>query len=200
MALEIVNFGRVEIAPEPTTQYPWGSSPTPYEEIGGDAVVRSLVERFYDLIEEESPHLRAMLPKDTSTSRQKLYEFLSGWLGGPPLYTERRGHPKLRLRHMPFDIGTPEAEEWMRCMRKAIASIGIEDRLASFLDAELDQAAQGLRNRPDPGVIVPTVSPTRHISSPEGGGGPLGPEGVPLVLDLEATEQDGGVDREHRRI
>jgi hemoglobin len=148
----------MEITPEPTTEHPWGNSPTPYEEIGGDQVVRSLVERFYDIIEAESPHLRAMLPKDTSTSRQKLYEFLSGWLGGPPLYMERRGHPRLRLRHMPFDIGTPEAEEWMRCMRKAIASVGTEIRLASFLDRELGQAAQGLRNRPDPGVIVPTVS------------------------------------------
>lgn len=148
----------MEIAPEPTTEHPWGSSTTPYEEIGGDRVVRSLVEKFYDIIEAESPHLRAMLPKDTSTSRQKLYEFLSGWLGGPPLYMERRGHPRLRLRHMPFDIGTPEAEEWMRCMRKSMASVGVEDRLASFLDRELGQAARGLRNRPDPGVMVPTVS------------------------------------------
>ncbi len=153
-------MGTMEIAPEPVIEQPWGSSPTPYEEIGGDEMVRSLVERFYDLIEAESPHLRAMLPENTSTSRQKLYEFLSGWLGGPPLYMERRGHPRLRLRHMRFDIGTPEAEEWMRCMRKAIASVGIEDPLASFLDTELRQAAQGLRNRLDPGVIVPTVSPT----------------------------------------
>jgi hemoglobin len=148
----------MEIAPEPTTGHPWGSSETPYEEIGGDQVVRSLVEKFYDVIEAESPHLRAMLPRDTSTSRQKLYEFLSGWLGGPPLYMERRGHPRLRLRHMPFDIGTPEAVEWMRCMSKAMTAVGVEDRLASFLETELGQAAHGLRNRPDPGVMVPSVS------------------------------------------
>jgi hemoglobin len=148
----------MEIGPEPVETHAWGEARTPYDEVGGDVVVRALVEGFYDLIEADSPPLRAMLPRDTSTSRQKLYEFLSGWLGGPPLYMERRGHPRLRLRHMPFDIGTPEAEEWMRCMRKAIASVGTEIRLASFLDRELGQAAQGLRNRPDPGVIVPTVS------------------------------------------
>ena len=149
----------MEIGPEPANTQPWGNAPTPYEEIGGDGTVRSLVEQFYDLIEAESPGLRAMLPTDTSTSRQKLYEFLSGWLGGPALYMERRGHPRLRLRHMPFDIGTPEAEEWMRCMKGAISSVGIEEPAASFLTLELGQAAHSLRNRPDPGVIVPTVDP-----------------------------------------
>jgi hemoglobin len=145
----------MDVAPEPRTRHPWGDAATPYEALGGDHVVRALVECFYDLIEAESPDLRAMLPRDTSTSRQKLYEFLSGWLGGPPLYMERRGHPRLRLRHMPFDIGTPEAEEWMRCMRKAIEVVGIDEPTASFLSGELAKTAAGLRNRPDPGVIVP---------------------------------------------
>lgn len=122
-------------------------------------MVRSLVDTFYDLVEAESPHIRAMLPRDTSTSRQKLYEYLSGWLGGPSLYMQRRGHPRLRLRHMPFDIGTAEAEEWMRCMRKAIAEAGIEDQVASFLESELARTAADMRNRPDPGVIVPKVNP-----------------------------------------
>jgi len=148
----------MEIAPKPVTKNPWGNAATPYEELGGDEVVRALVEGFYDVIEAESPHLRAMLPRDTSTSRQKLYEFLSGWLGGPPLYMERRGHPRLRQRHMPFDIGSSEAEEWMRCMIQAISSVGIEDPAASFLASELGTTATGLRNRPDPGVIVPRGS------------------------------------------
>ena len=126
--------------------------------MGGDRAVRGLVDRFYDIIEGESPHLRAMLPKDTSTSRQKLYEFLSGWLGGPSLYQDRRGHPRLRLRHMPFDIGSPEAEEWIRCMRKAMVTSRLSDPLLTFLDTELGRVAVGLRNRPDPGVIVPRVS------------------------------------------
>jgi hemoglobin len=148
----------MEIPAHTGLQHLWGDAPTPYEEIGGEVAVRSLVETFYDIIEAESPVLRVMLPRDTSTSRQKLFEFLSGWLGGPPLYMERRGHPKLRLRHMPFDIGAEEAEEWMRCMRQAIARVGISGPAASFLDDELGKSADWLRNRPDPGVIVPATS------------------------------------------
>lgn len=148
----------MKIAPTPETGNPWGVAATPYEEIGGDGGVRSLVENFYDIVEEESPVLRAMLPNNTSTSRQKLYEFFSGWLGGPQLYMERRGHPRLRLRHMPFDIGSFEAEEWMRCMMKAVASVGAGAQLTAYLEAELGRTALAMRNRPDPGVIVPVVS------------------------------------------
>lgn len=145
----------MEIAPTPEARQPWGNAASPYEELGGDGAVRTLVEAFYDIVEAESPVLRAMLPKDTTTSRQKLYEFLSGWLGGPPLYMERRGHPRLRLRHTPFDIGSSEAEEWMRCIRKALETVGSGAQVASFLETELSRTAYAMRNRPDPGVIVP---------------------------------------------
>jgi hemoglobin len=148
----------MEISSEPAAENPWGAAATPYEEVGGAPVVRVLVDAFYDIIEAESPRLRAMLPRDISASRQKLYEFLVGWLGGPPLYVERRGHPKLRLRHIPFDIGTPEAEEWARCMSAAIDRTGIEDPAASFLEQRLGEVAMSMRNRPDPGVIVPRPS------------------------------------------
>lgn len=145
----------MEIAPTPQARHPWGEAASPYLELGGDEAVRSLVDTFYDIVEGEAPVLRSMLPRNTATSRQKLYEFLSGWLGGPPLYMQRRGHPRLRLRHMPFDIGSFEAEEWMRCVRRALQEVGAGTELASFLDAELGKVAIGLRNRPDPGVIVP---------------------------------------------
>ncbi len=148
----------MEIASEPSTSHPWGESESPYLEIGGDAAVRRLVDEFYDIIEAESPVLRAMLPRDTSTSRQKLYEFLSGWMGGPQLYVERRGHPRLRLRHMPFDIGSAEADEWMRCMRKAMSELGAPPAVAAYLDVELGRTAAWMRNRPDPGIMVPLVS------------------------------------------
>ena len=94
----------------PTDGKPWGEAATPYEEIGGEDGVRRLVETFYDRVDAESPTLRAMLPRDDTGSRQKLFEFLSGWIGGPQLYIERRGHPKMRLRHLPFAIGIAEAE------------------------------------------------------------------------------------------
>jgi hemoglobin len=147
----------MEIAPTPDSRRPWGDAATPYDELGGDDGVRALVEVFYDIVETESPVLSAMLPNNTSSSRQKLYEFLSGWMGGPALYMERRGHPRLRLRHMPFDIGSFEAREWMRCMMKALDTVGAGERLSGFLQTELGRTAEGLRNRPDPGVIVPSA-------------------------------------------
>jgi len=147
------------VQPTPPTEEPrpWGDVPTPYEAIGGEEGVRAVVEAFYDRIEAESPVLREMLPRDTSGSRQKLFEFLSGWLGGPNLYWERRGHPRLRLRHMPFTIGTDEALEWARCMDLAIEDADLPDAAGSWMGGRLREVAIGLRNQPDPGVIVPTV-------------------------------------------
>lgn len=126
---------------------PWGSAPTVYEEIGGDETVRRLADAFYDTIEAESPLIRAMLPKDTRVSRQKLYEFLSGWMGGPPLYWERRGHPALRMRHAPFPIDEQAAEELAACMRVALRKVGVEEPARSWLDAELTRVAMMLQNR-----------------------------------------------------
>ena len=138
-----------QIGPRPAQKYPWGAKATPYEEIGGDEMVRSLVEKFYDIIETESPVLRAMLPSTTSGSRQKLYEFLSGWMGGPQLYLERRGHPRLRLRHMPFPIDTHAAEEWTRCMGQALSAVEAPFDVAIYLERELGNTAQELRNQPE---------------------------------------------------
>lgn len=132
---------------EPTKTHPWGDEPTPYDAIGGGDGVRRLVEAFYDVIEEQSPGLREMLPTDTSGSRQKLFEYMSGWLGGPNLYTEKRGHPRLRMRHMPFAIGAAEADEWMRCMRLAMVRSGVEEPMCSFLDEKLAPLAQHMINR-----------------------------------------------------
>jgi hemoglobin len=133
----------MQISSGPT---PWGSLPTPYDEMGGDAGVRGLAEAFYDVVEETSPVLRAMLPETTAESRIKLYEFLSGWSGGPPLYWERRGHPALRMRHAPFTIGCFEAEEWVRCLEEATRRLHFAPDLAGFLVGELGRAALQLQN------------------------------------------------------
>ena len=127
---------------------PWGDSATPYVEIGGEAGVRELAETFYDVIEEDSPTLRAMLPADTTNTRKKFYMYLSGWLGGPPLYEERWGHPRLRMRHMPFPIGGDEAAEWMRCMRTAMERVRLGEPLRTFLDERFEPLAQHMQNRP----------------------------------------------------
>lgn len=133
--------------PRPKEKFPWGSKPTPYEEIGGDDRVRTLVDAFYDIVDAESPVLRAMLPSDMSISRQKLYEFLSGWMGGPQLYFQRRGHPRLRLRHMPFPIDTHAAEEWIRCMSLALAAIEAPESIRTYLEQTLGATAYELRNK-----------------------------------------------------
>lgn len=133
---------------EPATANPWGDAPSPYEELGGEAVLRDLVERFYDRIAADSPALRAMHPADDSNSRRNLFEFLSGWMGGPQLYMERKGHPRLRMRHIPFAIGPGEAEEWLGCMRGALADLAVAEPLLTYLDTRLTQTARHVVNTP----------------------------------------------------
>lgn len=127
--------------------HPWGDADTPYEQIGGVDDVRALANAFYDVIEEESPTIRAMLPASTKNTREKFAMYLSGWLGGPPLYEEKWGHPRLRMRHMPFPIGSDEAEEWMRCMRAALDRVGVDGQLRSFLEERFEPLALHMRNR-----------------------------------------------------
>ena len=114
--------------------------------MGGEAAVRTLVEAFYDRIDAESPVLRAMLPRNDSGSRRKLFEYLSGWLGGPNLYIDKRGHPQLRRRHLQFTIGEAEANEWMRCMRLSIAESGVNQAVAGFLEDRLSPLAEHMVN------------------------------------------------------
>ena len=102
--------------------------------------------RFYDRIDATAPTLRAMLPRDDSVVRQRLYEFLSGWMGGPPLYTEKRGHPRLRMRHLPFPIGEAEVLEWLRCMGETLDELGVEGQIREFLDERFATTAHWMRN------------------------------------------------------
>lgn len=127
--------------------HPWGDAPTPYEELGGETAVRALIDAFYDIMDADAPVVRPMHPADLGESRQKLHEFFCGWLGGPPLYTEKRGHPRLRGRHMPFPIDQPAVDEWLRCMAGALDARGVSGPLRMFLDAKLHHLANFMRNR-----------------------------------------------------
>ena len=109
--------------------------------------MRALADRFYDVIDDGSPTLRAMLPADLSVSKQKFYEYLSGWLGGPQLYVEKRGHPRLRMRHMPFPIGIAEVHEWLRCMGIALDGEDVSGQLRGFLDEQFSAVAHHMRNQ-----------------------------------------------------
>lgn len=122
---------------------------TPYALLGGDAAVRALVERFYDLMDLEPQYgqLRALHAPDLAHAREKLYLFLSGWLGGPSLYIERYGHPMLRARHLPFPIGIRERDQWMACMEQAMVEQGVDAALQARLKQAFFQTADWMRNR-----------------------------------------------------
>jgi hemoglobin len=124
---------------------------TSYERIGGETVIRRLVDRFYDLMDEDPDYfgVRKLHPQDLAHSRQKLFMFLSGWTGGPSLYTEKYGEPRLRTRHMPFPIGTPERDQWLSCMSRAMVDIGLDEELRRKLDMAFDQTADFMRNQPE---------------------------------------------------
>jgi len=124
---------------------------TIFEMIGGEQVVRALVDRFYDLMdtEQEAAGLRALHPADLTESRNKLFWFLVGWSGGPPMYIERFGHPRLRARHLPFPIGESERDQWLWCMNRALEET-ITDGLARVqLSRNFGQLADFMRNKAD---------------------------------------------------
>ena len=125
------------------------AGPSPFERLGGEAPVRALVDRFYDLmdLEPQFQALRALHPSDMAGSRDKLFWFLCGWLGGPDHYIERFGHPRLRARHMPYAIGIAERDQWMACMMLAMQEQGLDPALADGLTRALFGTADWMRNR-----------------------------------------------------
>lgn len=122
---------------------------TPYELLGGEAGVRALVERFYDLMGTlpEAAGIRALHPANLKGSRDKLFKFLSGWLGGPPLYMEEYGHPKLRARHLPFPVDEGERDAWMLCMGRALDETALEPLVRERLKGAFFRTADHMRNR-----------------------------------------------------
>lgn len=121
---------------------------TPYELLGGESAVHKLVDRFYDLMDEtaEVETLRKLHAKSLRVSREKLYLFLSGWLGGPQLYVEKYGHPMLRRRHLPFAIGEVERDQWMQCMNQTLDE-QTEEPLRQQLKVAFTKVADHMRNQ-----------------------------------------------------
>ncbi len=123
---------------------------SPYQQLGGEEAVQKLVERFYELMDTlpQAQAIRAMHPDDLSGSADKLFKFLSGWLGGPPLYMEEFGHPRLRMRHMHVAIDEAARDAWMLCMKKALEEMNIEDEmLKQHLLHSLFKTADFMRNQ-----------------------------------------------------
>jgi hemoglobin len=119
-----------------------------YQLIGGETGLRALVDRFYDLMDTspEASKIRAFHAKSLKQSREKLFMFLSGWSGGPPLYVEKFGHPRLRMRHLPFSIGTAERDQWLWCMHMALDESQIDPRVVEFLKVRFAEVADFMRN------------------------------------------------------
>ena len=111
--------------------------------------MHALVERFYDLMDLEPAYaeLRAVHGSTLEDARQKLFWFLCGWLGGPDHYVERFGHPRLRMRHLPFAIGIRERDQWLACMDQAMRETGVEEGLRLRLNQSLFKTADWMRNK-----------------------------------------------------
>lgn len=124
-------------------------NPTLYQMIGGDIKLRELVDRFYDLmdLEPQFATIRQLHPATLDSSRDKLYWFLSGWTGGPNLFIEKFGHPRLRKRHIPFAIGINERDQWVRCMDMAMSDVELVPALHQHLLQSFMQTADFMRNK-----------------------------------------------------
>jgi hemoglobin len=121
---------------------------TPYDALGGGTGIQRLVHRFYELMDElpEAYTVRQMHPENLQGSAQSLFEFLSGWLGGPALYIANKGHPRLRMRHAPYAVGPVVRDEWMLCMRQALTEQVTDEVLRTRLVETFSQMASHLLN------------------------------------------------------
>jgi hemoglobin len=122
---------------------------TPFQWIGGEERVRALTDRFYDLMDLEPAYkeLRAAHGNELTQAREKLFMFLCGWLGGPSYYTDQFGHPRLRMRHMPFAIGIKERDQWVACMDQAMTETQVPAELRERLKNSFFQTADWMRNK-----------------------------------------------------
>ena len=128
------------------------SETTAYARIGGEDGVRRLVHRFYELMDTlpEAAACRAIHPPSLAGSEEKLFLYLTGWLGGPPLFTDRYGHPMLRRRHLHAPIAGPEIEGWIACFRQAWAETVTDAETTRVVLPQVENLAQHMRNRHDP--------------------------------------------------
>ncbi|MDV2885624.1 globin [Alkalihalophilus pseudofirmus] len=119
---------------------------TPYEALGGEAVLSELVDTFYSYVANH-PDLGPLFPEDLTETARKQKQFLTQFLGGPSLYTEEHGHPMLRARHMPFPISKKEAEAWLSCMNKAMDTVNVEGLIREYMMERLTMTAHHMVNK-----------------------------------------------------
>lgn len=117
-----------------------------YEQVGGDETFQRLVDAFYARVERD-PLLRPMFPADLEPGKQHQFLFLTQYFGGPPRYSVLRGHPRLRMRHVPFPIGPRERDAWLSHMLAAIDEVGIAEPARSAMRAYFEHASTAMINR-----------------------------------------------------
>jgi hemoglobin len=124
---------------------------TNFDRIGGAAGVDRLVEQFYGLMDTlpEVRALRAMHAANLGPTKEVLKRYLGEWLGGPPLYSQERGHPRLRQRHLRFSIGPAERDAWMLCMGRALDAVVTDATLRERLRDQFIKLADWVRNDPE---------------------------------------------------
>ena len=122
---------------------------TPYQLLGGAEPLRRLVDRFYDLMDSapEARELRAMHGADLAPMRDKLFDFMSGWLGGPALYAQRTGSVCITRAHQPFPIDAAARDQWLWCMQRALADVDAPAEMRAMVTQPLERMADFLRNR-----------------------------------------------------
>lgn len=129
------------------------SSDTPYALLGGEPRVRSLVQRFYEIMARDEPALARLHPCDEEgrvdrDNQERFAMFLIGWLGGPQDYIAQHGHPRLRMRHARVPVDLAMRDAWMRAMRAAMEAESVPPPLREFLDSRLADLADHMRNKP----------------------------------------------------
>ena len=119
-----------------------------YDRIGGAEKLRALVSRFYQLMDElpEAYGIRQLHPENLRDSEDKLFKYLSGWMGGPALYVQQYGHPMLRRRHLPFPIGESERDQWLLCMDRALREEVENADLRQELSSAFAKVADHMQN------------------------------------------------------
>jgi hemoglobin len=122
---------------------------TPFEQIGGQPTIDRIIDSFYDRMETlpEARVIRALHPQDLAGTRAILKKYLAEWLGGPQAYSQERGHPRLRARHLPFSIGNEERDAWMFCMRGALEEVVTDEAAREWILQKLGPLADWMRNR-----------------------------------------------------
>ncbi|MDQ0245293.1 hemoglobin [Bacillus fengqiuensis] len=120
---------------------------TPYDAIGEEMLTR-LVDAFYKRVGNH-PELIPIFPPDLTETARKQKQFLTQYLGGPPLYTEEHGHPMMRARHLPFPITPSRAKAWLHCMSEAMDEVGLEGELRTQFFQRLVLTAQHMVNTPE---------------------------------------------------